>query len=72
MSDTIFVVSRRVSDNGSKIDWPDKNWPGSFETILRTLYKVDYEKLEIQLDGEDGPIIKNNELPRGSGFYKKL
>lgn len=72
MSDTIFVVSRRVSDNGSKIDWPDKNWPGSFETILRTLYKVDYEKLEIQLDGEGGPIVKNNELPRGSGFYKKL
>lgn len=72
MSDTIFVVSRRVSDNGSKIDWPDKNWPGSFETILRTLYKVDYEKLEIQLDGEDGPIVKNKDLPRGSGFYKKL
>jgi hypothetical protein len=72
MNDTIFVVSRRVAADGSKVDWPDKNWPGSCETILRTLYKVNYEKLEIQLDGESGPIIKNSELPDKAGFYKRL
>ena len=72
MKDTIFVVSRRVSDNGSKVDWPDQNWPETNETILRTLYKVDYVELEIQLDGEGGPIIKNKQLPKNAGFYKKI
>lgn len=72
MSNTIFVVSRKVVADGSKIDWPDLNYPNTTETILRTLYKVDCEKLEIQLDGEDGPVFKNKQLPSGVGFYKKL
>lgn len=72
MKDVIFVVSSQVVSNNSKVNWPDSNYPGTCETVLRTLHSVDYENLKVQLDGLDGPIFKKNQLPERTGFYKKL
>jgi len=70
--ETIFVASKQVVLNNSKINWPDLNYPGSGQTILRIVYKIDYEKLRVQLDGEDGAWFNNNELPQGVGFYGRI
>ncbi len=68
----IFVVSNQVVNSNSKINWPDLNYPGSTETILRTLHLVDLENKRIQLDDTDGPWFENSQLPKGAGFYKKI
>lgn len=68
----VFVVSSRIVNTSSKIDWPDLNYPGTGQTILRYLHLVDYEKLKIQLDGETGPWFEKHQLPEGTGFYSKI
>jgi hypothetical protein len=68
----ILVVSNQVVQQNSKINWPDLNYPNSGQTILRTIYKVDYEKLKIQLDSADGPWFDSYHFPEGVGFYSKV
>lgn len=68
----VFVVTKQVVLNNSKINWPDLNYPGSGHTILRIVFQIDYENLRIQLDGEDGVWLKNSELPEGVGFYERI
>ena len=68
----IFVVSGQTVLSNAKINWPDLNFPGSGQTILRYLHHVDFDKLIIQLDGEDGPVFEAKDLPAGVGFYKKI
>lgn len=70
--DVIFVVSQQVVNSNSKINWPDLNYPGTGQTILRTLHVVDYENKRIQLDDTEGPWFENSQLPKGTGFYKKI
>jgi len=69
---TILVVSNQVVSNNSKINWPDLNYPGSGQTILRTLHRIDYETHSMQLDDSNGPIFNIDTLPLGVGFYKQL
>lgn len=71
-TDIVLVVSNQVVGKSSKINWPDLNYPNSGQTILRTVYDVDYDKLKIRLDSEDGPVFDINDCPNGVGFYKKL
>jgi hypothetical protein len=68
----VLIVSGKIVLDGSKIDWPDLNYPGSGQTILRTLYRIKYSNLSVQLDSEDGPWFQVYELPRGVGFFKKV
>ena len=68
----ILVVSGKVVQQNSKIDWPDLNYPGSGQTILRTIHFIDYENLKIRLDGADGPWFYSDNFPDGVGFYKKV
>lgn len=68
----IFVVSGQAVHSNAKINWPDLNFPGSGQTILRCLHRVDYDKLSIQLDDENGPTFEAKDLPQGVGFYKKI
>jgi hypothetical protein len=70
--DTILVISGKVVSKNSKIDWPDLNFPGSGQTILRTLHDVDYKGLSIQLDGPDGPWFFTTTFPQGVAFYKEI
>jgi len=53
----------------SKIDWSDLNYPGSGQTILRTILDIDYKDLSVRLDGPDGPLFKSKNLPEGVGFF---
>lgn len=71
-SKPILVVSGQVVNVNSKINWPDLNYPGSGQTILRTIHFIDYDKLELQLDGQDGPWFKSSNFPEGVSFYTKL
>jgi hypothetical protein len=68
----ILVVSSKVVQKNSKIDWPDLNYPDSGQTILRTIHGIDYDKKTIQLDGPEGPVFQNKNLPSGVGFYEKV
>jgi len=70
--ENILVISSQVVTNNSKINWPDLNYPGSGQTVLRTLHKVNYEDKWIQLDHATGPVIQNKDLPIGTGFYTKV
>jgi hypothetical protein len=72
MEDLVLVVSGRVVHNNAKIDWPDLNYPGSGETILRYLHNIDYVNMKLQLDGEDGPWFTSGKLPDGVAFYQKV
>ena len=72
MKETILVISGQVVSKNAKINWPDLNFPNSGQTILRTLHNVDFEKLSIQLDGEDGPTFDAVHFPKGVGFYEKV
>lgn len=54
----------------SKIDWPDLNYPGSGQTILRTIHNIDYVDMKVQLDGSTGPWFYKDNLPEDVGFYK--
>lgn len=71
-TNTILVISNQVVSNNSKINWPDLNYPGTGQTILRTLYSINYEKHTFQLDNPEGPIFTLDTLPIGVGFYTKL
>jgi hypothetical protein len=68
----IFVVSGQAVNSNAKINWPDLNFPGSGQTILRYLHHVDFDELTVQLDGEDGPKFCAKDLPAEVGFYKKI
>lgn len=68
----ILVVSNKVVLKNAKIDWPDLNYPGSGQTILRVIHDIDYTALKLQLDGPDGPWFSQGNLPEGVGFYTKL
>ena len=70
--DIILVISGQVVKQNSKINWPDLNYPNSGQTILRTIHKVDYDNLCIQLDGADGPWFDAYRFPEGVGFYSKV
>jgi len=72
MKEVILVISNQVVNKNAKVNWPDLNFPNSGQTILRTLHKVDYETLSIQLDGESGPVFYAEKFPKGVGFYEKL
>lgn len=72
MKEVILVISSQVVSKNAKINWPDLNFPDSGQTILRTLHKVDYETLSIQLDGESGPVFYAEKFPKGVGFYEKM
>lgn len=69
LSNPVLIVSSKVVQKNSKIDWPDLNYPGSGQTILRTIHCIDHDNLSIQLDGADGPWFKSSSLPEGVGFY---
>lgn len=69
---TILVVSSKVVQKNSKIDWPDLNYPGSGQTILRVVHDIDHVALKVQLDSEQGPWFSNNNLPEGAGFFYKI
>jgi hypothetical protein len=69
--ETVLIISGKVVRNNAKIDWPDLNYPGSGETILRYLHCIDFVNLKFQLDGEDGPWFTSGKLPDGVAFYKK-
>lgn len=68
-TETILVVSNRVVHKNAKIDWPDLNYPGSGLTILRTIHEINFDKLNVQLDGADGPWFHCSDFPKGVGFY---
>lgn len=72
MKEVILVISNQVVNKNAKVNWPDLNFPDSGQTILRTLHKVDYETLSIQLDGESGPVFSAEKFPKGVGFYEKM
>lgn len=65
----ILVVSSKVVQKNSKIDWPDLNFPDSGLTILRTIHEIDYENLRVHLDGPEGPWFDSKSLPSGVGFF---
>lgn len=71
-SDVVFIASQQVVGNNSKVNWPDLNYPGSNLTVLRYLHAVDYEKLRVKLDSVDSPWIEKDNLPFGTGFFKRL
>jgi hypothetical protein len=71
-STPILVISGQQVSNNSKINWPDLNYPGSGQTILRTIHNIDYGKLTIQLDGVTGPKFSAEDFPEGVGFYRKI
>lgn len=70
MKPVILVISNQVVSNNSKVNWPDMNYIGSGQTILRTLHKIDYEEFTVQLDTGTTPIIKLSDLPEGVAFYE--
>jgi len=71
-NEIVLVVSGQTVSKNSKINWPDLNYPNSGQTILRTVFFVDYTQLKIQLDSSDGPWFDTSDLPKGVGFYQKL
>ena len=68
----VLVICNKVVHQNAKIDWPDLNYPGTCQTILRTVHRVDYDQQKLQLDGEDGPWFNNKNFPDNVGFFKKL
>lgn len=68
----VLIVSNKIVLKNSKIDWPDLNYPGTGQTILRTIHAIDYEGLRVQLDGPEGPWFGSKTLPEGVGFYNKI
>lgn len=72
MQHLILVVSGKVVHKNAKIDWPDLNYPGSGQTILRTVHSIDYDKKKVQLDGEDGPWFGQKNFPDGVSFYEQF
>lgn len=72
MKKRVLVVSGKVVQKNSKIDWPDLNYPGTGQTILRTLHDIDYINMKLQLDSGDGPWFTSGKLPEGVAFYTQL
>lgn len=72
IEELVLVVSSKVVHKNAKIDWPDLNYPGTGQTILRTLHDVDYVNLKLQLDSEEGPWFTSGKLPEGVAFYRKV
>lgn len=70
-SETILVISGKVVKKNSKIDWPDLNYPGTGQTILRVVHDIDHDLLKLQLDSETGPWFNNSNLPQGVGFFTR-
>lgn len=70
--DTILVISGQVVGKNSKINWPDLNYPGTGQTILRTLHDVNYKELFIQLDDVNGPVFHSEDFPNGVNFFKPI
>jgi hypothetical protein len=70
MNNTILVINGREAHKSAKIDWPDLNYPGSGQTILRVVYQIDYTNLKFQLDDEQGPWFNQKTAPEGVAFYK--
>jgi hypothetical protein len=68
----VLVVSGRVVQKNSKIDWPDLNFPNSGQTILRTVHEIDYDGLKVHLDGPEGPWFESKNLPEGVGFFVQV
>ena len=68
----VLVISNKVVYQNAKVDWPDLNYPGTGQTILRTIHRVDYDLQKLQLDGEDGPGFSNKNFPDNVGFFKKV
>lgn len=69
--DKLLVVNGKVVLPNSKVDWPDMNYPGMGATILRIVHEIDYKNNTVRLDDENGPLLTQNKLPEGVGFYKK-
>ena len=69
--DKIFVVNAQVASCNSKVNWPDMNYPGSGDTILRIVHEIDFKNNEVRLDNETGPVFSSKNFPEGVGFYKK-
>jgi hypothetical protein len=67
----IFVVNTQVATCNSKVNWPDMNYPGSGDTILRIVHEIDYDNNQIRLDGETGPLFSSKNFPEGVGFYTR-
>jgi hypothetical protein len=72
MNKRVLVISNRVVGDNSKVDFPDLNFPGKNETILRYLHKINYEDMTVQMDGEDGPWFTQDTLPQTSGFFERV
>ena len=68
----VLIVSSRIVLKNSKIDWPDLNYPGSGQTILRSIHEIDYKNRKVQLDGSTGPWFSSADFPEGVAFYAKL
>lgn len=66
----VFIVSSKVVASNSIVDWPDLNKPDTISTYLRVIYKIDYEKLRVQMDSADGPWLEAKDLPEKVGFYE--
>ena len=72
ITNTILVVSSQVVSCNSKINWPDLNYPGTGQTILRTLHNIDYVNLTYQLDNSEGPVFNVSNSPNGVAFFSKI
>jgi hypothetical protein len=72
-TEKILVISGKVALDNSIVDWPNANFPDTNQTILRTVFKINYEKSTVQLDGECGPTFgtKSCPFPENVGFYTK-
>jgi len=68
----VLIINGLVAYDNSKVNWPDMNYPGTMATFLRTVYKINYESLTVQMDDENGPVFNQKTLPLNTGFYTKV
>lgn len=71
-NEIVLVINGQVVFENSKANWPDLNYPNSINSFLRTVHKVNYEELTVQMDDENGPIFTVKTLPERTGFFKKI
>lgn len=72
MKNTILIISGQIAQENSKVNFPDLNYPNSGDTILRTVHKIDFENMRVQLDGVDGPWFDQKNFPSNVGFFSKI
>jgi len=72
MKNTVLIISGQIAQENSKVNFPDLNYPDSGDTILRTVHKIDYEKMRVQLDGFDGPWFDQKNFPTNVGFFSRI